>query len=384
MKKKRILIWETMSFLGGGQRVSLQVGEALRQNDANDVIFLVPTEGHLTDLLKEKGIQYYLFPLKTYSLGKKSLFDVLRFISNSMHLLPVFIKIKKEQINLLYIGGTRALIWGAIIGRIFSIPVIWHVHHIFSDKKTIRLLNLIGKLSSVRKVICVSECVKKQFPSLMDKTKVLYNGVDISRFKNSDHGNLLEEFGIPKDSKVLTYIGTIQPPKKQDVLIKALPAILDKYPETYVLLVGPTRQESLQYERDLRKLISGLRLKDHVRFLGYRDDIPSILKITTITLAMGEEACPLVFLESCAAGVPVTGPDVAGASELIQLSQAGMEYEFGNAESLSKVLIDMISNNNLLAQFSRNGREFAKERSIEIFRDRIQSEVVEILETKSK
>lgn len=381
MKKKRILIWETLSFLGGGQRVSLQAATAFCQKGGHEVVFLAPGEGPLTEILREQGFKYYLFPIRNYSLGKKNLFDIVSFFFDSLCLLPRFMKISQNQkIDLLYISGTRALIWGAIIGQIFSIPVLWHVHHVFSDKKTIRMLNLIGKLRAVKKIICVSECVKEQILSLRDKAKVVYNGVDISRFKNLEDSNLLEELGIQKGAKILTHIGTIQPSKKQDVLIKALPTILNKYPETYVLLVGPTRQESLQCEYDLRKLISDLRLDNHVRFLGNRDDIADILKITTTTLAMGEEACPLVILESCATGVPVVGPDVAGASELIKLSLAGMEYQYGNPEDLANVIIEMICNDSLLSQFSQNGREFAQKHSLETFYSRIQYEATEILE----
>ena len=74
-------------------------------------------------------------------------------------------------------------------------PVIWHLHHIFLDEATKKLLNICGKLKCVRTIIAVSNCVGDQIVSekAHRKVKVLYNPVDIEKYANGNADNVLAE-----------------------------------------------------------------------------------------------------------------------------------------------------------------------------------------------
>ncbi len=367
-KKCKVWVWETLPFLGGGQRVSLEVARSLRETGQYHCRFLLPDGGPLLEAVKADGFPYDTFPVGKYSLGVKNACDYIRFTGDSLRALVLFARlIRRRRPCLVYVGGTRALIWSAIFGQLFSIPILWHIHHVMTDRTTVRLLQWVGQLPAVRGIVCVSQCVRTQYPRLAEKTLVLYNGVDIGRFKKVSPLHLRSQLSLPDHANLLVLVGTLQPSKRQDILVRSLPYILSEFPATYALIVGPRREEVADFEHHLRVLSSGLGVADHVVLLGYRNDVPSILLEATAVVFTAEEACPLVALEAWAAQVPIVGPNVAGVAELIEASGGGLQYKFGDERALASKVLWLLRNPRRACELGRKGREFVMEHSLEEF-----------------
>ncbi|MCD6193246.1 MAG: hypothetical protein J7L26_07215, partial [Candidatus Aminicenantes bacterium] len=90
-----------MSILAGGQKVSLDILDALK--DDYRCIFFVPEEGPLTKELTQRGVKYEIIPLGNYSVGKKGFKDIVKLFYNFPNVFKeAYHYIKKSKIDLIY------------------------------------------------------------------------------------------------------------------------------------------------------------------------------------------------------------------------------------------------------------------------------------------
>ena len=106
--------------------------------------------------------------------------------------------------DILYAPGPAALPWSAVCGMLFHKPVIWHLHHIFLDGATKKLLNICSSWKSVRKIIAVSNCVGKQIvdEGAHKKVEVIYNPVDVEKYANGDAAKIVSEIEAKLGRKI--------------------------------------------------------------------------------------------------------------------------------------------------------------------------------------
>ncbi|RJQ23954.1 MAG: glycosyltransferase family 1 protein [Nitrospiraceae bacterium] len=380
MKKYNIIIWETYSTMGGGQKVSLDILDALK--DKYRCIFFVPEEGDLTGNLRARGIEYKILPIGSYSDGRKGLKDILTIgLFFPGVLMTAYRHVKKNRISLIYSNSSRSFIWSSIIGRLLSIPVIWHVHNFVADNKTLFILNRLGKIGSVRKVIFVSRAVKEQFPLLKDKAEIIYNGLNIGRFMKGGSGaDNKNKLSVPPSVKIISTISWISRPKKTEIFLKAVPYVLNRYGGAHFLVVGGVKKGHENYHASLLKLVRKLGITDHVTFTGQRNDISDLLKSIHINCVTSLETYSLTIPESYCFGVPVIGPDTGGPVELIKDRETGLIYKFGNEKDLAEKICLLLGNKELHAVMSRNCKAAAREFDVAKFDDSIRAAVWRIID----
>jgi glycosyltransferase involved in cell wall biosynthesis len=383
---KRILIWESLNIIAGGQRVSLNVSDALKNHYS--CFFFLPAKGPLADALEGKNIPYFLLPLGNYSTSRKSLIDVIKLIFRFPYtFLKAYNILKSNGCDLIYANAARAFIWATLLGKVLSIPVIWHVHNCFNDRKSIVLLNLMGQLKSVKRVVFVSNTVREQFPKLNNKSEVIYNSIDETLFTNENlqNGNSMRDLGVPEGKKVVSTIGLIMPEKGQDVFLKAMPMVLKEYKDVHFLIIGGVR-DSHYYQR-LLKQVNTLKLDSYVTFTGHRTDIPEIFKMTylnTINSVVRFEACPLVILEGGASSVPTIGSDIGGTSELIKHLETGLLYERNNEKKLAEAIVKLLKDEELYKNMRENCVKYSRIFDSQEYREKIYNVVSQVIGFKNE
>lgn len=73
----------------------------------------------------------------------------------------------------------------------------------------------------------------------VDNTIVLNNGVDMSRFRNAKHREVIrKELGIPQDAFVVGHVGRFDPVKNHTFLVKVFKAVKDRVPEAFLLMIA--------------------------------------------------------------------------------------------------------------------------------------------------
>ena len=170
---KKILVWETSAIIGGGQKMTLIVTDMLKHtSEGYDFIYLIPGKGPLTDELDKQNIPYHIMGDQTLPAGVKSRRMIFRYAWLSLKGIVGFLKVAaREKPDIIYIPGPAALPWGAICATLIRKPVIWHLHHIFLDGATKKMLNLFGGWQSVKTIIAVSDSVANQIISNNDAKK---------------------------------------------------------------------------------------------------------------------------------------------------------------------------------------------------------------------
>lgn len=141
------------------------------------------------------------------------------------------------------------------------------------------------------------------------------HGVDVTTIRNAvtppDLGSRSDaraELALPHGTPVALCLARMERPKRHDLLLDAWREL----PGEQILLLAGDGSQRAQLEQQ------AYPLRDRVRFLGNRSDVPRLLAAADITVLISDsEGLPLAILESLAAGRPVVASDVGGVREVL-------------------------------------------------------------------
>lgn len=123
-----------------------------------------------------------------------------------------------------------------------------------------------------------------------------------------------KEFGFSKFT--ILFGGRLSPEKDIDVLIKAMPLILQKVPEAMLVIAGKGSQEP-----ELRTLVRALHIDHAVKFLGFvdmRTTFPRIYKASDVFAMMStSDSFSITMVQAMAAGLPVLAARSWGLVEYV-------------------------------------------------------------------
>jgi len=278
--------------------------------------------------------------------------------------------IKEEDVKILHahVWNPASCRFAFMAAKKMKIPVITTEHDPF---KLSWIKDLFKKhtLKGISKIITVSEenkkVLKKLYPKHMGKITVIHNGIDITwwqsqllRFTDDDLGEIKTEvFKAKKDTLIITSVAELHERKGLKFLIKSIPGVVEKYPNTKLVIVGdgPARE-------NLKSLIKKLKMEKHVILLGRRSDVPQILKSSNIfALPSRREAFGLVNLEAMITPLPVIATKVGGIPEIIEDGKTGILIEAENSEAFTQALTKLISKPDLRKKYAQAGYIRAKE-----------------------
>lgn len=372
--KKKILIWETLSSIGGGQRVSLQVAEILKEK--YEVVFLIPGEGDLSNSLQALGIKYHLIGDFSLPLGKKNLKAIFKYLSINKRAKKIVSGIiAEERPDLIYCPGPAALPIAAKLGDKHGVPVIWHLHHMFQSRLSLLLLNKASSRRCIKRIIAVSNVVGNQLTKekVRHKETVIYNFIDQERFANATQDPDIVEYK-KKTPLLLAQVAFIQHDKEQLFSLRTLNELKKMGHDATLFFAGNVREEA--YKQQLDEYIKDNNLSDNVVFLGRRNDPERVYKSVSTVVVPSMEGLPLVFLESYAAGTSCVVTDKGGAFEAHEHFGLGRSFNDGDPVSAAKAVLDMIAskeNEESLALYRNECRQ-------DVFGKRILSVFDEVLE----
>ncbi|RME74112.1 MAG: glycosyltransferase family 1 protein, partial [Planctomycetota bacterium] len=218
-----------------------------------------------------------------------------------------------------------------------------------------------------RKVLCMSEMVKKQLQQEYhipdNRITVLYNGIDCEFFhprnKKKYGPSLRKELGIHEGEVLFTLIGNDYIRKNVITALKAFRE-LPRGKRGRLLVVGKDRRQK-QYEEMAKKW----GLEKEVIFLGPRRDIERIHSITDVFLLVSHyDVFGMVVLEAMATGVPCIVSSLAGASEIIQPGRNGWILEDpGSFQELAEKMSYFLS---LSSKEKEDMDTMAREKALEL------------------
>jgi glycosyltransferase involved in cell wall biosynthesis len=186
----------------------------------------------------------------------------------------------------------------------------------------------------------VAKSILESIGPLQDKITVICNSVDLRRFQNGfDRTCFRQALRLPENAPVMAVVATFKRQKGHRHLLDALPAVITRFPDLKVVLVGDgdLREELVAQTKELN-------LKDHVHFLGLRKDIPELLAASDyFVLPSLWEGLSLALVEAMASGLPVVATDVSGTRQVMVHGETGLLVSPGNVPELSQALVTMLS-----------------------------------------
>jgi len=209
---------------------------------------------------------------------------------------------------------------------------------------------ILGRLSASLPRTQISNSLAAQIaveespgPFRPSQVHVVHNGIDCDR-------TLLHP--IPPNVPSLLSIGRLYPEKRWDRLLRVVSLVAARRVGFSVRLAGdgPLLKELQSQARHLG--IAGL-----VQFLGFRHDIPTLLKESSFLIHTADaEGCPNVVMEAMACGRAVIATDAGDIPYLVDNGKTGFVVRRGDDATLVERLMTLITDRNLCRQMGEAGR----------------------------
>ena len=183
--------------------------------------------------------------------------------------------------------------------------------------------------------IAVSDLARRwQMEALGSDAVEIPNGVDVASF--ADAPTLA---GYPKPGKSVLFLGRFDEPRKgMAVLLGALPALVRRFPDIEILVVGRGDEDALR--------LQARKLAGHLRFLGEVDDAQkaSAMRSADVYCApnVGGESFGIVLVEAMAAGTAVVASDLDAFRRVLMDGTAGRLVPVDDAKALAAGLIEVL------------------------------------------
>lgn len=228
------------------------------------------------------------------------------------------------------------------IVRLFNLTKIRKVltlHTICLDKN-----KEVNNWMKYDKICAISKFVINDAKNLMtpDLSSVLiYNGVDFNSIIYASRNKKIKEYyKIVQISRIEHLI------KGQDILIKALSFIKEKYSINNITIDFIGEGSSLDY---LKSLAVEFGVSDSVNFLGAKDRsyiYQNLCNYDLLVQPSRYEGFGLTVVEAMAAKVPMLVSNIDGPMEIIENGRFGYFFESENIEDCARKILDIIASDN--------------------------------------
>lgn len=318
--------------IGGAEKLSITLAQQARKNNiALSIISLRASKGKFdfTPQLEELGAKIVFFPApKLFNLSR--LRTIAKFI-------------KEGKFSVIHTHLTSANIIGGLIGKSQGIPVVATLHSTAQAERHTNFLRdkiEIWTLRLATKVLGVGEKVSDVFQPILGREVItLSNAVDENPGLNArERKTFRTRFGLDSHQPTFISVGRLVPDKAHDDLLAAFKIIHENNPESKLLIVGEG-----YLEEPLKEKSKELGLKQAVRWLGARDDVPNLLAISDIYIsASRREGLSLSILEAMMASLPLTLTNVGENARLVK-EDAGILVPHDAPEELAKAAIKILA-----------------------------------------
>lgn len=337
-----ILHTETLTKWGGQQNRVLTEAIGLSKR-GHKVIIACHRESILAQKAKTAGIKLY----------KVNMVKHAHIIT-----VPKLIRIiKKEGVDVVSTHSSVDSWAGGIAAKLTGRYLVRFRHNLYPIGRD-PLTRLIYKMPD--SIIAISDTVNDiliKYGLKSEKIMVIPSSVDTNIY-NTEVEDLRKELKISSDTIVIGNTCGFTGIKGQKYLLQAFNTIYKKFP-CILLFAGrlnePFKSKYLSHVRE--------ELRDKVIFLGYRNDIPRVLKTIDIFISPSVvEGLGIALLEAMAMEKPVVVSDIPTFREFIIDKVNGLYFKVRDPEDLAEKVTFLMENKNLRGQISKKARSTVLEK----------------------
>ena len=360
---KKILFVDHTAVMGGAELSLLDLATAYAKTSQ----VLLFEDGPLRKRLEEVGVRVNIARASKLMLDLRASGGL-----SSLFIIPemwrMASKVARAAIDydLIVANSQKAFIASALASLRGSPPVYWHLRDILTAEHFSRLnrmgaVFLANRLAS--KVLVNSEATGKAFVAAGGKKqlyKVVYNGFDSQKFDDvtqTDSQQIRGRLGIG-NAPLVGLFSRLSYWKGQHLLIEAL----TKLPQVHAILVGEALFGEGEYVEKLKQLAATPELTGRIHWLGFRDDIPTLMKACDVVVHTSTEPEPFgrVIVEGQLAKRPVIASAAGGALELIEDGCNGLLFPPENAIALRQSIEKLLDRPDFAKSLAQQGYSDAK------------------------
>lgn len=314
---------------------------------------------------------------------------IFRVFQKSVNLLGyiLFSSYKKKRllvennVDLLHLNNSvlRNNDW-MIAAYLADIPCITHERGINNYYPFISRM-LAAKLNAI---ISISKSVTDTLKRNGIKNKnivTIHNGIDPEEVCAKISGkDVLKKLGLSQGANIIGVMGNIREWKGQEVAIRAMRKIVDKFPNTVCLLIGDTAKEDNQYKDKLHSIIKELKLESNIIFTGYIKNVSDYLNILQVVLHTSIEPEPFgrVLIEAMSLSKPLIAANDGAVPEIIENEKSGLTFAPGDHEQLAGLVIKLLQDK----RYAENVGNEGYRRLLENFHIKVNIEKTQLLYDK--
>ncbi|MBU2760775.1 glycosyltransferase family 4 protein [Acidithiobacillus sulfurivorans] len=271
-----------------------------------------------------------------------------------------------KNFDFIFANSQKAGLISVLAGQLARKPVVWYLHDILSSEHfgKAQLFAARYTANKATQILVNSKSTKEALQILTGRTEnthLVYNAFNTEPFFQTTNSQENHRESLGFDSRPLVGVfGRLSPWKGQDVFLRTLAMM----PNVQGLIVGSPMFGEDAYAQHLDQEIKTLGLENRVKLLGFRSDIPELMRTCDIVAhtSIAPEPFGRVIVEGMLSGRPVVASKSGGPNEIIENGVTGMLYTPGDAQALQSVLSEIINEPEQALLMAQRGRETALNR----------------------
>ena len=325
----------------------------------------VCTDGPLVAWVRESG-----FRVETLAVSRN--YNLLHHVRAYARLLALF---RRERFDLVHVHTPVAALIGRLAAARARVPRIVYTAHGFYfhaamgwPRRTvfIALEWLAGRITDVLLTQAEEDARTARRLHLCrgGVVEAIGNGSDPARFHpvpadDAARARLRSELGVAPEMVVVVISGRLVIEKGYRELFEAMRRV-----DAALWVIG--ERLASDHAAPIDDAVVGVRrdpvLSERIRFLGYRDDVPELLRAADVfTLPSYREGMPRSIIEAMLTGLPVVATDIRGSREEVVEGETGFLVPARDVGALAAALDRLVADAPLRARLGAAGRRRAVE-----------------------
>lgn len=339
--RSRVLFLDHVGSLGGAELALLDVVAAYR--DTSTVALFA--DGPLRQRLERAGARVEVIEggQALQAVRRETRWPGMDAVSGALS-LAMRVRALARDHHCIHANSQKAFAIGCLAGSLARRPVVWDLNDLLipehfsrlNIRMDVALANTVASRVIANSHASADALVAQGGPR--DKIRVVHQGIDKAPFDavtSADLMALRQELQLGP-VPLIGLFGRLCRWKGQHVALEALASV----PDAHLLLVGEALFGEQPYELLLRRRSEELGVADRVHFLGFRSDIPRLMRFVDVVLHTSTAPEPFgrVIVEGMLARRPVIATRAGGVSEILEQGITGWMVAPGDAGELARVL----------------------------------------------
>ena len=351
-----LFIIDQLCEMGGAERVLLKIIRLLQAEGGFRCSLLTFKTSESFEEPGKIGCPLWVFPLKkTWDWNAVKVAAQIRKL------------IRTERISIAHTFFETSDLFGGLVSKLSGCPVL------ISSRRDMGILRTPKHRIAYKLMRRLYDAVLAVSPQVRDfciqadgldpaRVQELVNGLEMEQIDRAPGRAVMRwQIAIHDSLPLIITVANIRRVKGIDVLVKAASLVHARYPQALFLVVGDGSE--MEYCRELEDQVGLLGLSGNFWFLGAREDVFSLLKMSDVfCLPSRSEGSSNALLEAMACRLPCVATDVGGNRDAIRDGENGFIVPSEDWQAMGQRLIELVGDRELAADMGGKAEALVRSR----------------------